>query len=313
MLKADVLIHDTAISMPQVQPVEGVPVRIDVAFTDKNGKENRSVRKQAEKALKNLGPGLLKVMAPNEFVIYMAGACAPMSGVEQYTFGYMAQFVSRVMLVFTNQRLLAFRIDSNGKSRQSLRGCSLGDIKSTKLTGWLVRYMKLQYSDGAKENYWAMKSADKTKLKVILPKLLEACAGSVPAAQNMQQLCPMCSAALVKGVYECAGCGQKFRDEGSLWWRVLIPGAAYFYAKQTGIGLLHAIGDTIVTLEFLILWFAAVAAPAAEKTQDFWVGVGFVTFLLGFEKLIVLWHARRFVREYIPLDDASTMTAKSAG
>lgn len=129
----------------------------------------------------------------------------------------------------------------------------------------------------------------------------------------MQPLCPSCSAVLVQQQYECTACGQKFRDESSLWWRVLIPGAAYFYARQTGIGLLHTIGDAFITLEFLLVWFAAVAAPAAQKNQEFWIGVGFITFLLVFEKSIVLWHARRFVREFLPVEgtahSAAAMTA----
>jgi hypothetical protein len=313
MLRADALLSDNPTTMPIVQPVEGVPTRTDVAFTNKSGVEKRGVRKDAEKALHKLAPGLRRLLAPDEFVVYVAGACAPMSGLEQYTFGYFAQFVSRVTLVFTNMRILAFRVDRGGKWRNSLRGCSLGDIQSAKLSGFLLtRTLKLQYANGKKESYWAMKLRDKAKLKAIMPKLLEANAGSQTPAQAMQPLCPTCAAVLTDRQYECNGCGQKFRNEQSLWWRAFIPGGAYFYAKQTGMGLPHAVVDTFITIDFLLVMVAVFTAKAVERSQDFWIGVGFITFILLFERSIALWHARRFVREFIPIDGTARI-AQAAG
>jgi predicted RNA-binding Zn-ribbon protein involved in translation (DUF1610 family) len=304
MLRADTVIYETAASMPRVQPVEGVRTRIDIAFTNKAGIEKKAIRKDAEKMLKKLAPALQRLLTQDEFVVYLAGACAPMSGVEQWTFGYFAQFVSRVVLVFTNQRLLAFRVNHNGDWRKSLRGCALGDVQSAKLSGWLVRYLKLQYANGKKESYWALKLRDKAKLAAMLPKLLEASAGAQTHAQAMQPLCPACAAVLVERQYECRACGQKFRSEDSLWWRSFIPGGGYFYAKQNGMGVLHAIFDTFITIDFLMVIFAAFAAKSKDKTQDFWIGVAFITFILLFERLVALWHARRFVREFIPIDAA---------
>src|SRR5512146_1421032 len=134
MIRAETLIHESAPALPQLRPVQGVPVRVDVAFTNKDGVEKNGIRKDAEKMLSKLGPALQRLLAADEFVVYLAGACAPMTGLEQYTFGWFAQFVSRVALVFTNQRVLAFRVNTNGEWRQSLRACALGDVQSAKLT-----------------------------------------------------------------------------------------------------------------------------------------------------------------------------------
>jgi hypothetical protein len=313
MLRPDAMLSDNPTSMPVVQPIEGVPTRTDVAFTSKSGVEKRGVRKAAEKALRSLSPVLKRFLVPEEFVVYVAGACSPMNGWEQYTFGWFAQFVSRVTLVFTNMRILAFRVDTKGKWRNSVRGCWLGDVQSAKLSGWLlVKYLELRYANGKKDRYWAMKLGDKTKLKAILPKLLDSNTGKQTAAQGMQPLCPTCAAALVEKQYECNGCGQKFRCEDSLWWRAFIPGAGYFYAKQTGMGILHAVVDTFLTLEFLLVLIGVFTAKPQERTQDFWIGAGMITFFLLLERAIALMHAQRFVREFIPIEGTSRM-AQAAG
>jgi hypothetical protein len=310
MLSPQTLIHETG-TTPQLQPIEGVPTRIDVAFTDKDGVEKKGIRKETEKLLKNLSPALQRLLAADEFVIYLAGACAPMRGVEQYTFGYFAQFVSQVVLVFTNKRLLAFRVNHKGEWRKSLRGCSLGDIQSAKATGWIVRYLRLQYGNGKKESYWNVKSRDKAKLRVLLPKLVQA-GGGQARGQAMHPICPTCAADLVERHYECAGCGQKFLNEESLWWRSFIPGGVYFYAKQSGMGVLHAIGDSMVSLYLLLVFVGAFAVKPAQR-QEVWVGMAVIAFVVLFERSIALFHARRFIREFIPIDGSVRMVAATAG
>ena len=312
MLRPDALLSDNPRSMSIVKPIEGIATRTDAAFTDKAGVEKSGVRKDAEKALKQLAPVLSRMLAREEFVIYVAGGCAPMNGVEQYTFGYFAQFVSRVTLVFTNSRLLAFRVDSKGRWTKSVRACSLGDIQSAKATGLLFRYLKLKYANGKKESYWSLKRRDIVKLSAILPKLLEANAGKQTPAQGMQAICPTCAAALVEKQYECNGCGQRFRSEDSLWWRAFIPGAGYFYAKQSGMGVLHAVVDSFITLEFVLVIVGAFVPAAGAQPKDAWFVVGWITFLLLLERSIALSHARRFVREFIPIE-GTARAAQAAG
>jgi hypothetical protein len=310
MLSPQTLIHETG-TTPQLQSIEGVPTRTDVAFTNKDGVEKKGIRNETEKLLKQLSPALRRVLQADEFVVYLAGACAPMNGIEQYTFGYFAQFVSRVVLVFTNQRLLAFRVKHNGEWRKSLRGCSLGDLRSAKMSGWIVGYLKLQYGTGKKESYWNVKSCDKAKLRVLLPKLLQA-GGAQAHGQAMQPMCPTCAAALIERHYECAGCGQKFFSEDSLWWRSFIPGGAYFYARQTSMGVVHAIGDSIVTLYLLLAFIGAFAVNPAGR-QEVWIGMAVIALILLFERSIALFHARRFIREFIPIDGSVRVAIATAG
>ena len=301
MLRPDTFVVENPSAVPMLETVEGVRVRTDIAFTNKSGQRKNAIRSAAEALLKKLGPTLQRFLGPDEFVVYLVSACAPMSALEQYTFGYFAQFVSRAVLVFTSERLLVFRTDRDGTWRQNWRACSLGDITTAKASGWISGQIKLTYAGGKKETYWAMKQRDKAKLKALLPKLLEASAGGQTQPQGMAPRCPACAAILTDRQYACTACGQKFRDEKPLWWRSLIPGGAYFYARQSGLGLLHAVVDSLFTLELLIIWITAVTAKPAERTADFWVGMAWITFIVLLERSIALWHARRFVREFIPV------------
>lgn len=306
MLRADAPVLDTSSVLPVVQSIAGVPTRTDVAFTNKSGVEKRAIRKEAEKHLKKLAPVLLRLLQKDEVVLYVAGGCAPMTGVEQYTFGIFAQFVSRVTMVFTNMRVFAFRVEHNGNWRESLKVCALSEIASAKASGViLTRYLKLTYANGKKESYWALKQRDKVKLKTLMAKLVEPPTGAARYGQGMRPVCPTCFSDLAEGHYECSPCGQRFREEHSLWWRSFIPGAVYFFAKQTGMGILHAIFDSLVTLEVVILTIGTFTMTRAEKGQDYWVGAGFIVLLWLFERSVALWHARRFVREFIPIPGTS--------
>ena len=101
-----------------------------------------------------------------------------------------------------------------------------------------------------------------------------------------------------------------FRNESSLFWRVLIPGGAYFYAGQSGLGVLHAIVDSLISLDLLmvgITLFSGIASgklvdAALSDTEAAFVYVLAVTIL---EKLVAVFHARRFIREFIPVEGTS--------
>jgi len=79
MLRPDATLSDNPAAIPMLKPIEGIPTRTDAAFTNKAGMEKSGVRKDAEKALKELSPVLLRMLAPEEFVVYVAGGCSPMT------------------------------------------------------------------------------------------------------------------------------------------------------------------------------------------------------------------------------------------
>jgi hypothetical protein len=92
----------------------------------------------------------------------------------------------------------------------------------------------------------------------------------------------------------------------------IIPGGAYFYARQTGLGALHAIVDSFITLEVLLTLAAAFSLKPQQRTADFWLGFGVIIFVWLLERSIALWHARRFLREFIPMDGTVPMQSAVA-
>ena len=161
----------------------GLQVREDVAFTNAKGEDNRGVRKCAEKTLAKLQTILGQTLEPGEVVLYVVNGKVYAGVIEQLLVGWIAMYLMSVALVFTNRRLLHLRVHSNGAWRGSLSAVAWGDVESARVHGWLNRYLDLKYRNGVKARYWGFRSADKGKLKALLPLLQDACRGEMsPAA-----------------------------------------------------------------------------------------------------------------------------------
>src|SRR5215467_16083962 len=90
-------------SYPQIANLAGIPVRTDTLFTDHKGREKPSIRKRAEQTLERLGDLLRKLLEPDEVVLYVSPAQAPLTVLHQLTLGWMSVYITRSMLVVTNK------------------------------------------------------------------------------------------------------------------------------------------------------------------------------------------------------------------
>jgi hypothetical protein len=98
-------------------------------------------------------------------------------------------------------------------------------------------------------------------------------------------------------------------------WRALIPGGAYFYARQKGLGILHAVVDGVLNLDLLLAFFATAAprSSAGSPRADAWAGVAYLALLVFLEKLVAFYHARKLLREFLPIQGtAQNELAKAA-
>jgi hypothetical protein len=302
MLKADQPIFPN--TFPKTSFLDSVPTREDVLFANCKGEENARIREAAKERIGKLSAGLSKLLTKDEVVLYTAAASAPMNALETYTLGSMGRNASRVTLVFTQQRILAFRVDRQGNWRSSVRGCAYPDLSSTKIGGWLPRYLQLRFNSGTKISFGNLRRGEAKTLKQVLPMLQQSAAGQLSGKSDMVPYCPTCSAELTPRIYECGNCHQLFRNESSLWWRALIPGGAYFYAKQGGLGTAHAIGDTFLTL-YLLVVAGVVLSGATKDPNGTESALAYIFVLAALEKLIAVYHARRFIREFIPIEGTS--------
>lgn len=302
--------------VPRVNVIAGVPVREDILLTDHKGVEKARLRKDAEKALDQLQSVLPRLLEPQEAVLFVAQAIAPLSTVEQLTLGWYAYALHSVVLVLTNKRLLRMRVrgKSFGKGWTWTRGVMAArwdDLASAKVKGWLSHTLLFEYRNNKKERYWRVNGKAAKKLKALLPALVPAGAGQPTEAQGMVSLCPDCLQVLQPRVYQCAHCGLVFKNETTLLWRnYLLPGGGYIYAGWGVLGFLHAIVDLALIVEMISFALYALRilpppppdpgqAPITPDGAAIAFAVVFVLFLL--ENTVAWLHNRRLIREFVPV------------
>lgn len=294
----DVSIH--AEQMPRFGTCQGLRVREDVLYTNHKGAEKKALRRNADKTLAKLASPLSQFLTPGEAVLYILPGQAPLSAMQQFTFGWWGYLVTRCIVIITNQRILQFLVDSQGKWRRSVRVLRWGDATAARVAGWLNRTFELLGRDGKKDKFWKIERKHGRKLRLLAHTLLPASAGEMSDANGMVSLCPECRTRLTPKVYTCAACGLVFKDEATMRKRVLlIPGGGYFYTGHPVLGLVVAIGESYFTL-LLLLVIAGVAVAGANESAEMISGVLGIAMLLGFEKLVALHHCRRMVEDYIP-------------
>lgn len=308
MASADLRIHP---ELPtRLTTVNGVQIREDSVFTDDHGRERKIIRKSTEGHIEKLQEILRMTLAPDEAVLYMARCQSPVSVFEQLTLGWYIYYVSSVVVVFTNRRLLHFTVGWRGRWKRIMRAVNWGDVDEAKVTGWLGKDLNLKYKSGKKEKYWKLSRLDGNKIKLVIEAIRSAGALESSSAQEMVSHCPQCRSALTPRVYECPQCHCAFKDEATMARRSwIIPGGGYFYTGNWFLGL----GDFIVEAYILVLLvFCALFAsgiivdePAKPGEEPFgggaaWITAGLLAVVLIVEKFLTIHHCRRFIRGFIP-------------
>lgn len=288
----------------------GVRVREDTLYTNHKGQEKSGVRKRADKAIDKLQEILRQALGPEEVVLYTARCQAPVSWFEQWTFGWYIYYVTAIVLVLTNRRLLFFQVKRDGSWKKSLRAVLWGDVEEAKAKGWLSRTLQIKYRNGKKETYWGLGWGDAKKIRVLLEALFSPGAGETSAAGGIVPLCPNCLAELTPQVYECSNCKLTFKDEKTMVRRsLLIPGGGYFYVGHAFLGVMLFIGEVyllVLAVMFVIVALGGMVDPLVEPGQapttgvEAWFVAAFFGAILGLAKWRVIHHCRRFIREFIP-------------
>jgi hypothetical protein len=107
---------------------------------------------------------------------------------------------------------------------------------------------------------------------------------------------------LTAAIYTCAHCGLVFKNEKTLAIRTLIPGGAYFYTGLTAVGILTALVEAI----FLLALVGTLLDPtsAGKEPSSFGIVVAYFLFVIGLEKILSYYHARKFVQQFEPANMA---------
>src|SRR5258706_5202433 len=194
-------LHATAV--PSFFQLGMVKLREDIAFANAKGERKSSLEKQTKKTAEKLQSALQHLLEPEETILLIGNAQAPMSGLERYSFGWMAQYIAKVVLVVTEKRLLALRVTGSGKWDNKVRACKWQDVESLSARGWLSKFVRIQIRGGRKFDYWGVSRPFAAVLNLLAPQLIQQSAGSAVPGGEMVSLCPECKSKLTVRVYEC--------------------------------------------------------------------------------------------------------------
>jgi len=277
----------------------GLPINQEACFSYK-GNPNPGLMNQQLKTLKPFVALLKLVLLPGEEILLSARACSPMSFLEQYTHGWIVTYLKRCVLVFTNKRILHFPATYNFQARNSVSEIYYGDIKQFKTPSFLSGTLKLTYATGKKEAFFYMQGAKtKKKLKEILP--VQIAGGESSSAGERVYLCPSCASMLKKDIFSCPRCQFQFKD-GKVAARlsVLYPGGGDFYTGHPILGLLNAAGEIVLAVGLLTAFIAFMdGKPVFGDLLVFGI-------FIAYEKLVGIYHAKRYAEEYIPAEKSFT-------
>jgi len=284
----------TSASVPETY---GLPINQAIAFSDKKGNFKERIKKQQLKMLKDYVPLLKQYLEPGEEVLLAMRGCSPMTSMEQLTTGWLIFYIKRCTLVVTNRRILHFPAKKDFSPRLSIAQIRYGDVEEIKPSGFLSRFT-VKYKNGSKETFLYVKES--AKLKSILPDL--QLARQQPTAIGARHhLCPKCNAVLVTGVYVCSSCKLEFRNEQrARKLSIIYPGGGYFYTNHPFLGAGDAVVETFLIF-MVLMGLVNTLSGVPEKSEGLFQFI-FFGIILVLEKLYSVYHAKHYVKEYIPVE-----------
>ncbi len=277
--------------------VVDLPLNEDVMFSNHKGVHKKGLEKRQRKVLAK-AEFLKPFLRDGEEILLISQACSPTSLIEQLTTGVIVYYLKRALLVVTNQRILHVPTESDFSYRNSISQISYGDCAQlTMKRGQLFA----KYKDGSKESFLYVK--EKKKFKVILPDLLKK--GMQTNARRRTHLCPRCTAELEADVFSCSTCQLEFKSKSQgMKLSILLPGGGYFYTRHPFLGIGDAAVE-VVLIGFVLLALFATGGEAAageSSVEDAMVVFGIFGAALAYEKMLSIYHANHFIKEFIPKD-----------
>lgn len=247
------------------------------------------------KILMNFSSFLKPLLQPGEEILLAVKANSPMSFVEQWTAGWAIYYLKRCVLIFTNKRILHFPTKYNYSPKTSVSQIRYGDIEKFKLSGFLGRVLQIRYKSGKSEKFYTIQSTEFKKLKTLQSQFTE---NHLPSqAMERHFLCPRCTTPLQKDIFSCPNCHLEFKNpKDAIKLSLIFPGGGYFYTGHPILGGLDAITEGILLIALIANILGALRGIGS------WGPVLFVGVILFFEKSITIYHTKRYVSEYIPVD-----------
>ncbi len=283
-----------------------LPIKGEVAFAGGlRGKFSEKIKKRQLKVLRDFVDDLKHVLEPGEEILLASRGASPFTTVEQLTTGAWIYYIKRCLLVLTDKRLLHFPANYRYKPRMAAAQVRFNDIESFKGK----RRITFRYKNGTKEAFSQVKHGKR------LVGLLKGLVGTISTSTQhggRQHLCPRCVAPLVRDRYTCPRCRLEFKEPGAArLYSMFLPGGGYFYTRHPWLGVGDAVTELILmfsTFVFLLEYFT----DRASSVETLYLGLFFGA-ILAVEKLITIYHAKHFIKEYIPMEKRFNRIPQTVG
>ncbi len=295
--------EETPRVVPSQRPIFRLPVNTDFLFLDKKGDYSPRIEKKRTKLLQKLG-FLAGFLEEGETVVFVTTGCSPFSTVEQLTIGHLwIMAIKRALFVFTNRRILHIPTTGQYEYRGSIAQILYQDCRRLYVKGSALR---AEYLTGKTESFLGIPGPDRATIQRLNIAAPEPAEPSDRPERN--HLCPSCAQVLAPETTACPACGHAFKTAAAaLKYSLLLPGGGYFYARRWVLGVLDAIGETYL----LLITLVALVGAALGNPQAAPVLVMF-GLLLAIEKAITIYHAKKFIAEFIPRDPNAVQPPRRA-
>ncbi len=269
---------------------QNLPIEEDVLFSNHKGVRKGRVEKKMRKLLEKVS-FLRPFLVEGEKVLLVTRACSPSSFFEQFLTGWIVYYLKRSLLVFTNKRIFHIPTTMRYNYRNSVASISYGDCEDIRMKG---RQLAVTYRKGGKEQFLYV--SEKKKIKAMLKDLaLEA---GTATQGGRTHLCPKCTGELKQDVYSCPSCRLEFKDMGTARkLSLLYPGGGYFYARHPILGLSDALTELFLMVMVVIAFITVINGEQGALPILVLFGI-----VLAMEKALTVYHAKHFIKEYIPVD-----------
>jgi hypothetical protein len=277
----------------QVNSIPALPIDENVIFTDHKGVHRKGLERRQARLLKKVA-FIAPFLEEGEEILQVTTGCSPVSMIEQLLTGWIVFYLKRSLLLFTNQRIFHVPTKTDFSYRNSISQICYANCKSLAMKR---RALVVRYEDDSKEKFFYIPRREAKRLKAMLPSVSKQ--GLRSRVGKRVHLCPRCTKELTQGVYTCSNCQLEFksRTDGrkiSLLW----PGGGYFYTRHPFIGMGDAIAESM--LIFLLVCGVLDAVGGEVPSEQGWGVAGVMAVLLAVEKLISVYHADHFIKEYLP-------------
>lgn len=271
---------------------DDLPIDEGTMFTDDKGVHKPRIEKKQRKLLAKVA-FLHEFLEEGEKIQTVTTAVSPTSFLEQWTTGFIFVYIRRCLLVFTDRRIFHVPTTMSYDYRQSVAQIRYGDVESIAQKG---SRLKLAYKSGVKELFLYVRRSERKKIRLLLDAA--DLQGATSEVGKRVHLCPQCTNELEVDRFDCASCGKEFKSRIkarnlSIW----LPGGGYFFTGHPYLG----VADAVIELLFLFVIVSALIPSSAFPNGDL-ATAGVFAVLLFIEKVITVYHANHFVKEYLPVD-----------